>query len=296
MKKAHLRGFTLVELLVVIAIIGVLVALLLPAVQAAREAARRMQCTNNMKQIALAMHNYHDANNALPAGWIYRGGNGKCNYGWAVAIMPYIEAGNFYNTLDPGKVPLYNRYKSGASATDKQLLQTAFPAYRCPSDQSKKLNDNQKFGSSDHFDVALSNYIACAGSAITFPVKADNSGGVFYGNSWCTFGDITDGTTNTLLVSERRYRNYAATWLGVGKNDSYGNEGTPRATFRMSFGINVAHASANVGKGVNSEHPGGANFALGDGSVRFISETTNIANVMQLMADRADGEVFNSPF
>lgn len=293
-------GFTLVELLVVIAIIGVLVALLLPAVQSAREAARRMQCTNNMKQIALAMHNYHDANNAMPAGYIYRGGNGKCNYGWAVAILPYIEAGNFYTQLDPGKIPLYDRYKSGASATDKQLLQTPFPFYRCPSDQTKKLAESCTFGSADHFDVAVSNYVGCAGWTTKYPIKADDGGGMLYGNSWLNFGDCTDGTTNTMLIGERDYRHHAATWLGVGRNDSYGNEGTLRNLFRASFTMNFDYIKAgspeNQGKGIASEHTGGSNIAMTDGSVHFVSQTTNSANVLQWMSLRNDAKVFQTPF
>lgn len=303
--KRSVRGFTLVELLVVIAIIGVLVALLLPAVQAAREAARRMQCGNNLKQIGLAMHNYHDTNNALPAGYIYRGGNGKCNYGWAVAILPFIEASNFYNQLNPGAVPLYDRYKSGASATDIALLQTSLPFYLCPSDGGKKLAESMNFGSSNHFRVATSNYVGSAGwsagyNGSNYPTHAKDPGGMLYGNSWLNLAACTDGTSNTILVGERDYKHHAAVWAGVGRNDSYGHEGTLRNLFRGVFTMNFDYIKAgspeNQGKGLASQHPGGSQMTMVDGSVHFVSQTVNRDNVIQWMCYRDDGKTFASPY
>lgn len=291
-------GFTLVELLVVIAIIGILIALLLPAVQAAREAARRSQCTNNLKQIGLAMHNHHDTYQNLPPGFTYRDGNGKPNYGWAVYILPYIEMGNLYDELNPSNVHLKDRYKSGASATDKQLLQTSIEGYHCPSDIGGDLATSVKFGNSNHFRVALSNYVACAGYGGK-PVKADDSGGMFYGNSDMRFADCTDGTSQTIMVGERSFDSHAATWVGVGKNDTYGNNGTLRTLFRAAFTMNFDYAAAgapqNAGKGHSSFHPGGANVLLVDGSVRFLPDTTNKSEVIQWMSLRNDGETFAMP-
>lgn len=307
MSHVHKKGFTLVELLVVIAIIGILIALLLPAVQAAREAARRSQCTNNMKQIGLALHNYHDANKRFPAGFTYRGGSGQCNYGWCVAIMPYMEQQAFYDQLDPGGIPLYQRYVSGATAADKALLQQKFGALRCPSDTGKDLANSINFGSNDYFDVALTNYVASAGYG-GYPTTTNDSRGVFYGNSWNRFADITDGTTNTFAAGERCYgqpgsgshHQHAATWVGVGRNNSYGADATLRTLARNSFVLNFDYAEAgqpqNMGKGCASYHPGGANYLLCDGSVHFLSETTDRANVIQWLSLREDGRTFASPW
>lgn len=300
--RNHFRGFTLVELLVVIAIIGVLIALLLPAVQQAREAARRMTCSNNMKQIGLAMHNYHDTYLALPAGYIYRGGNGKCNYGWCVNLLPFIEQQNFYDQLDPGSIPLYNRYTSSATAADKALLQAPIDAYICPSDSGPDLCKDTAFGTSI-FDIAVSNYVGCAGWSNTpsYPTQAGDCGGMLWGNSYLNLKDCTDGTSNTLLVSEREYpRDHAATWLGVGNNNSYGNNGTLRTLFRASFTINFDYTAAgqaqNLGKGWSSLHPGGVMALMTDASVHFLPETTDKTSVLQPMSHRNDGTPFEAPY
>ncbi len=294
-------GFTLVELLVVIAIIGVLVALLLPAVQAAREAARRSSCTNNMKQIGLALHNHHDTYGNLPPGYLYRGGDNKANYGWATWILPFLEQENLYDQLDPMNIPLYDRYTSSASAADKALLQTPIPGYRCPSDTGPDLATSLRFGGSDHFDVALSNYVGCAGwsNSPGYPIRADDCGGMLYGNSNKRFADCTDGTSQTMIVSERGFNSHAATWLGVGQNHGYGNTQTLRTLFRAGFTINFDYTGAgqpqNEGKGYGSFHPGGVNVLLVDASVRFIPETTDKNTVLQPLSYRADGNVFQLP-
>ncbi|MFW6171396.1 MAG: DUF1559 domain-containing protein [Planctomycetota bacterium] len=306
MKHDRDSGFTLVELLVVIAIIGILVALLLPAVQAAREAARRTQCTNNLKQIGLALHNYHDTANAFPAGFVYRGGDGVCNYGWNVAIFPYMEQGAFYDQLSPGTIPLYDRYTDSATDVDRELLQQAIPNVRCPSDDGPDLANSVNFGNNDYFDVALSNYVASAGYGDK-PVRDQECRGMFYGNSWKSFGDINDGSSNTLAVGERSYgqpgsgnRQHAATWVGVGQNSSFGNHATLRTLARNSFTLNFDYHAAgspeNMGKGCASFHPGGANYLLCDGSVHFISETTNKNEVFRPLAWRNDGQPFESPW
>ena len=295
------RGFTLIELLVVIAIIAILIALLLPAVQQAREAARRSTCKNNMKQIGLAMHNYHDTFSRLPAGYIYRGGNGKANYGWSVAILPQMELANLYKKLDAGSDPLYTRYKAGASAADKQLLQTVLPVYHCPSDTGGDVANAVKFGNTDHFSVGYSSYVGAAGwsNSPSYPTKDGDCGGMLWGNSYLRFAEITDGLSNTQLLGERPDRDFGASWLGVGRNDSYGNNGTLRTLFRGSFQINFDYAAAgqpqNVGKGQSSEHTGGLNILVGDGSVKFLSENVNRGTLLTSLVTRNDGNPFTMP-
>ncbi len=300
------RGFTLVELLVVIAIIGILIALLLPAVQAAREAARRSQCTNNMKQIGLALHNYHDTNKSFPAGFVYRGNSGRRNYGWNVAILPYIEQQAFYDQLDSGMVPLHTRYASTAAA-DIAMMQHPFANLRCPSDDGPDTCDTISFGGSTDPRVALSNYVASCGYGDR-PVRTDECAGMFYGNSWKNFASCKDGTSNTIAVGERCYgqpgsgghNHHAATWLGVGKNSSYGADATLRTLCRNGFTLNFDYHAAgqaeNMGKGCASYHPGGANFVLCDGSVHFISETLSKTDVIRPLSLRNDGEAFTSPW
>ncbi|PQO35049.1 DUF1559 domain-containing protein [Bremerella cremea] len=298
-------GFTLVELLVVIAIIGVLIALLLPAVQQAREAARRMQCTNHEKQIGLALHNYHDTFNAFPPAWLHRGPAGSANYGWATNILPFMEQTALYDALEPGRVPLYERYTASATDAEKALLQSTIDGYRCPSDVTGKLNNKQKFGSTEHFQIATSNYVCNLGTTATQgTVQSD---GVFYGNSFLGMKDLIDGTSNTLLVGERdggpsktSGRNYcAAVWAGVGRNNSIGNEAVGRTGLRAGFTVNFDYATAgspeNMGKGMSSLHPGGLNILLCDGSVRFLTETADKNAVIVPMARRQDGVVFQLP-
>ena len=293
-------GFTLIELLVVIAIIAILIGLLLPAVQKVRAAAARLQCQNNLKQIGLGMHNYHDAYSVLPSGYLYRGGNGKPNYGWAALILPFIEQGNLYNQLDPVKIPLYKRYTSTATSTDVALLQQKLKIYRCPADTGPDLATSVQFGKKDYFDVALSNYVGCAGWSTPYPIKGQDSGGMLWGNSTLTLTAATDGTSNTILVSERRFRNdHAATWLGVGRNDSYGNNGTLRTLFRAGFAMNFNYVAAgspeNAGKGWSSEHSGGVNVVFVDGSVHLLPDSTNAGAVLYPLSMRSDGRVFQLP-
>jgi len=285
-------GFTLVELLVVIAIIGILVALLLPAIQAAREAARRTQCNNNLKQIGVAMHNYHDTNKVLPAGFIYRTPAGNPDWGWAVFIMPFMEMDALYKDADVGTTQLIQYYSATATAEQRAFLQTVIPAYRCPSDVAKPLNNLCRFGAQNppHFDLATANYVGSSGTGTN--AGTTDAGGLLYGNSYRNFRDVLDGTSSTFLAGERGASHYSAVWAGVGRNDSYGNEGTARTLFRAGFIINWDYVASghpeNQAKGLASFHPGGVNMLMGDASVRFVSQSTNSA-LMQYLGNRADG-------
>jgi type II secretory pathway pseudopilin PulG len=239
---------------VVIAIIGVLIALLLPAVQAAREAARRMQCTNHIKQVLTAMHNYHDTNTVLPPGYIYweggtQTGSGRPWWGWNVFIFPFMEQESLYKELNTRERMLQTICRgnniTGTTNTltseDKILVQTIIPTVRCPSDNGNVLNnDTTNFGPSTTTvyllqtdnPVAKSNYAACMGvtnydANAVYPGTNDNDG-MFYCNSSKNFGAIEDGTSNVFFLGEVAtqigdFKYFACTWLGVGNPGWLGN-------------------------------------------------------------------------
>ena len=291
------RAFTLVELLVVIAIIGILVGLLLPAVQAAREAARRMQCSNNVKQLGLALHNYHDAMRTLPSGWIGNGNNNTgTGWGWGTMILPYMEQTPLYNSLSG--ITVGTRTGFGVKMTSLPTvspLQTVVPTYRCPSDigdslvgpfpinPSITLTDTTKL-------LSRSNYVGCIGGTSVnwnvMPTTA-NTNGAFSQNSNRRFGDITDGLSNTFLVGERRSkRNNNGIWIGGDSvwSGVYGDSTAPNRYqgLLLVIGeavqnrvINLTQTTSNCRgyAAFSSLHTGGAQFVFGDGSVHFISES-----------------------
>ncbi len=261
------RGFTLVELLVVIAIIGILIALLLPAVQAAREAARRSQCTNNLKQIGLALHNYHDTYKTFCPGWMIDSNNGVLSgYGWAVFLMPFMEQQPLHDELNTKQFNLWwTAHNTDPSLGPVQdLLQTQLQGMRCPSDNIDDLNK-----AVDGYKTAAANYVACSGFyARSGAASADNNG-LLYGLSSKRFRDVLDGTSNTFAAGEKAKPNGSANWAGPG------GLGTG-ANVRSSTAYKLNHPTTN--NAFSSRHPGGANFAMCDGSVRFISETIEFNN------------------
>lgn len=300
------RGFTLIELLVVIAIIAILIALLLPAVQQAREAARRTQCKNNLKQIGLAMHNYHDIFNTLPPGYITRFPNVIVSgeqglYSWGAMILPQVEQANLYSTLNVGNVPLQTNVGTAAGLI---ALQTPQPNFRCPSDTGPALNNfkstlggapnwynrNATSTGTNEIPIATSNYVMVAGtgSSTTPPSQPTTTTtppmGVGFSNSKINFRDITDGTSNTILVGERAWK-YGQVFAGaatvVGFNASV-NLQDPVAGVKGGYlgalgigydGINWSATNADhQPRGFSSVHVGGAQFLMCDGAVRFISE------------------------
>jgi prepilin-type N-terminal cleavage/methylation domain-containing protein/prepilin-type processing-associated H-X9-DG protein len=271
------NGFTLVELLVVIAIIGVLVGLLLPAVQAAREAARRMSCSNNLVQIGLALHNFDFAMEHLPAGVINPDGpirnepTGQ-HVSFLVQLLPYIEQQGIANRFN---VDL-GTYADENAPARAQTVET----YRCPSDPAST-NDGATAG--------LTNY---AGSHhhVEGPIDADNMGLLFL-NSKIRYGDIFDGSSNTILVGEMLPRKDSLGWAS-GTKASLRNTGT-----KIEHGGNQFHASADstpeVVGGFGSHHQGGGQFCFADGAVKFLIQSID-PTLFENMGNRADGAMMGS--
>jgi prepilin-type N-terminal cleavage/methylation domain-containing protein len=279
------RGFTLVELLVVIAIIGILVGLLLPAVQAAREAARRMQCSNNLKQIALAAHNYHDAHKKFPIGQhlfgtMVNGASRGLGYNWSFALLPFIEQTSLYNQFD-------NRFAVFEKTITQNGILAATPlaAFSCPSDKKPPTID---LTSEAIRPTATTSYKAVNGSynnGFSTPTSNDPTAfnGTFERDSRAIYSiaNLIDGTSNTIIFAETRWGMNASgrtrTYL-YGASDPTSTQwasGASECSFlngqtAMNWVITVATSSANRTAG--SFHTGGAQFAFGDGSIHFISE------------------------
>jgi prepilin-type N-terminal cleavage/methylation domain-containing protein/prepilin-type processing-associated H-X9-DG protein len=327
MKKSS--GFTLVELLVVISIIGVLVGLLLPAVQAAREAARRMQCSNNLKQLGLAFHNRESAMRKLPAGYYdsLPGGtsasapeNQNPDWGWAVMLMPYMEQGNVYQALGvdrfklqeiiigcsgiPGSAPISaypTQFQDFVRATS-----TPLPSFICPSGAEQvsimtTFSDPVSQMYNRNEGIGRSNYIACIGVTTNGGALQGDTGGVCGYKDEKGFRNITDGTSNTILAGERAVKiatNDQVTWLGTPKSIGNGAH-AKRVMGSAQYVINPVPTQTQATVfSFSSLHPGGANFVLADGSVHFISDTiefkwhaTNRSQwgVFQKLAHREDG-------
>jgi prepilin-type N-terminal cleavage/methylation domain-containing protein len=262
-------GFTLVELLVVIAIIGILVALLLPAIQAAREAARRTQCGNNLKQIGVAMHNYHDSIGRFPPGFMLYDASGE-EWSWAVFLMPYMEQQALYDQLAPDKRRLRAVI---ADANDRKLVQTVIKDLLCPSDTVRKLSPRGPYdvhGPAD-FRPAASSYAAVRGFYQHSATDNRKNNGVFYGESSVAMKDILDGTSHTFAVGEREARCDSVIWCGVRKPG-----GGDNVSGRVSVKVN--HPTGSCGTGFGSNHPGGAQFTMCDASVQFITEDIQFNN------------------
>ncbi|WP_437206173.1 DUF1559 family PulG-like putative transporter [Planctomicrobium sp. SH664] len=294
------RGFTLIELLVVIAIIAVLIALLLPAVQQARESARRTQCKNNLKQLGLALHNYHDTVGQFPPMIIFDEQLGTTStepsWGWNVFLFPYMDLTGAYNQLRPGPQRLRNAIND---ATSLQVLQTNFPMLRCPTDTAPVLSTQAIAGKM----TSRTNYPGVNGNGPrAYYLKTNQNNkmpGVFAGRNVGTpIRDITDGTSNTFIVGERASNREATAdtythWAGVshGSQDGSGFQGMLEVAGSTGYHMNTASA-VNFGyrSWFSSLHTGGAQFVMADGAVRFISENMDF-KTYQALSGIADNNV-----
>jgi len=340
-RKGSKRAFTLIELLVVIAIIAILIGLLLPAVQKVREAAARMSCQNNLKQLGLSMHNFHDQNNRLPPG----AANDMPPFGtatgaqwgssWMVYILPFIEQGNIFNAW------VFNSNSGYTNATNAAVINPGgsplrIPPYRCPS------SPVPEFSSFNGMGIRKMNvsYTGIAGSVIagiasatpqyavgccngSGPLATDN--GVLSAGSMFKLTDITDGTSNTFMIGEQGNHLRDANgipvtsgftsgvgnssglygWtMGAAHNSGGGQQGwgdgrhfnctSVRYAINQIGFANTSSSGTNNDVGtnfpLNSGHSGGINVALGDGSVRFVTNSMSLI-ALSAFCTRASGEV-----
>jgi prepilin-type N-terminal cleavage/methylation domain-containing protein/prepilin-type processing-associated H-X9-DG protein len=292
------HAFTLVELLVVIAIIGTLVSLLLPAVQSARESARKTECQNSLHNLAIAVTNYHDQLNWFPTGSFYNG-DGVCagavpnceNWGWQVLIFPYLEQANLHSQLQVDYQPLHNVLAGMAKnlSDPRELFQYKLKLFLCPSDSNPDghLNATRHFGGGTgtgiggwgNFQGAVSNYFGNRGPEFRqFTAAGPDTHGIFMENTSKRMADIVDGTSNTFMIGERDTQICrSGTWMGSRNPDGSGTRGFYNVVGNVHVRLNspdppVAWSDTTAGcyQGFSSLHPGGANFAMCDGSVKFI--------------------------
>ncbi|QDT92768.1 DUF1559 domain-containing protein [Gimesia algae] len=289
----HRTGFTLIELLVVIAIIAILIALLLPAVQQAREAARRSTCKNNVKQMGLALHNYHETHRSFPPGWVQPSTSASCQpsvtspsgckpgWGWGTMLLPFIDQANMYNALNVKSTQLV--------ATPSPESKTTIPLFRCPSDTGSQLN-------SDRGGHATSNYKTIYGSRgtgtsiNTSPHNAAGGNGSFWSNSNTRLRDLTDGASNTVLIGETARGRVGSITYNGGVWVGYYDNGKTASVVWKTENHSGSLINGTLAWAFSSQHTGGAHFLLGDGGVRFLSENID-GTTYENLGKISDGNV-----
>lgn len=296
-KRRRRTGFTLVELLVVMAIIAILITLLVPALQSAREAARRTQCSNNLKQLGLALHNYHDTHGSFPPGYmVIREGPERDlefdeQWGWPVFLLPYLDQQGLYDDLEVMQYRLRGFFEKTALEIPEErrrelnLPKVKLASFRCPTDRTDDILPKtfRYFGNGNGIDVlekkailvnegyqpATSNYIGLAGY---FRQAWDFSNtGVLFGRSSISFHDIADGQSNVFAVGERDKRCLAGAWVGVSTPGGIDSDNGIWYTVGLTSEKLNHPLLVRCQRGFSSPHPGGANFLFCDGSCSFIS-------------------------
>ena len=282
-------GFTLVELLVVIAIIGILIGLLLPAVQYARESARAASCWNNQRQLGMALHLFHDTHRHLPPGWTGSNPDGPPGWGWCSEILPQLEQSQLWNIIHRD-LPIDDQL-------NQQARETPLPILLCPSDGVKSTFTiygglpNLEFGNMDVgtplFNVSRTNYVGVFGTE-EIEDAPDNGNGTFFFQSRLSLADLSDGLSNTLIVGERQSRLGGSTWTGV-------INGANNAKARIvGIGDHTPNHKDHHFDDFTSKHPTGVHFLLGDGSVKRLNDSIHI-EVYKALITRGGNEPAQLP-
>jgi prepilin-type N-terminal cleavage/methylation domain-containing protein len=298
MKTANRRGFTLIELLVVIAIISTLMGLLLPAVQKIREAANRISCANNLRQIGLALHNYHDSKGSLPPGYLCRvtadPGATAPGWGWAAFILPYLEQENLYQQIDFRLTVEHPRH----IGVRTQVLRM----FNCPNDPGIAVFTVLDQSGNPLADAATNSYAACFGALVEIGNAPGKGNGIFYRNSRVRLTDITDGTSSTIAIAERAAYFTQTPWAGaITGGTARITPGAPTRSNAVEPApvLTLAHTGSHTMNDPSADpddfftsHTGIGMVLFADGGARGLRKGVALP-VLQALSTRDGGEVIS---